>query len=63
MPSQIPSPTRNPLSKTEIVASDRGTSRPLIEMRMSRLRSSGTASWVVGRGQLSRCSLKKSFNT
>ena len=46
-PSQMPSPTRNPLSKTEILASERWWSSPLMEILMSALRGSSTAAWVL----------------
>ena len=45
-PSQTPSPRTKPESKTETVASARGTSRPLTEIRIAALRGSSTNSWV-----------------
>src|SRR5690606_24890734 len=52
-PSQTPSPSTKPLSKTDTVASARGSSRPLIQMRMSALRGSSWKSWMLWAMRLS----------
>ena len=43
----MPSPTRNPLSKTEIRASSRGKNSPFMYTSTEALRSSARAWWVL----------------